>query len=106
MSTLTVTTIQTNLFWEENRRNLHAGGKIAAIEERTELVVLRNVQYRLQHEAVGTAEDMEGETMAWMKQVSRENGIVLTGSFIATENAGYYNRLVLDVAERAIRVLR
>lgn len=96
MSALTVTTIQTNLFWEEKSANLHMlENKIAAIEERTELVVLPEMfSTGFSMKPSELAEDMEGETMAWMKRVSRENGIVLTGSFIATENAGYYNRLV------------
>ena len=96
MSTLTVTTIQTNLHWEEKSANLRMlEEKIAAIEERTELVVLPEMfSTGFSMKPSELAEDMEGETMAWMKRVSRENGIVLTGSFIATENAGYYNRLV------------
>lgn len=96
MSTLTVTTIQTNLHWEEKSANLRMlEQKIAAIEERTELVVLPEMfSTGFSMKPSELAEDMEGETMAWMKRVSRENGIVLTGSFIATENAGYYNRLV------------
>ncbi len=96
MSTLTVTTIQTNLHWEEKSANLRMlEEKIAAIEERTELVVLPEMfSTGFSMKPSELAEDMEGETMAWMKRVSRENGIILTGSFIATENAGYYNRLV------------
>jgi len=96
MSPLTVTTIQTNLHWEEKSANLRMlEEKIAAIEERTELVVLPEMfSTGFSMKPSELAEDMEGETMAWMKRVSRENGIVLTGSFIATENAGYYNRLV------------
>ena len=96
MSPLTVTTIQTNLHWEEKSANLRMlEEKIAAIEERTELVVLPEMfSTGFSMKPSELAEDMEGETMAWMKRVSRENGIILTGSFIATENAGYYNRLV------------
>ena len=41
MSTLTITTIQTNLYWESKAANLAMfEKKIFSIEERTELVVL------------------------------------------------------------------
>ena len=40
------------------------------------------------------AETMEGESVAWMKRVSRENGIILTGSLIIEEEGKYFNRLI------------
>jgi omega-amidase len=40
------------------------------------------------------AETMEGETVEWMKRISSENSIVLTGSMIAEENGHYFNRLI------------
>jgi len=96
MSTLTVSTIQTNLLWEEKSANLRLlEKKIAAIEDRTELVILPEMfstGFSMKPEML--AEDMDGETAAWMRRVSREYSIILTGSFIAQENGNYYNRLV------------
>ena len=40
------------------------------------------------------AETMDGESVEWMKRVSRENGIVLTGSIMIEEAENYYNRLI------------
>ena len=41
MSTLTITTIQSNLIWEEKSANLRLlEQKIAGIEEKTEIVIL------------------------------------------------------------------
>ena len=40
------------------------------------------------------AETMQGETVEWMKRVSRENGIVLTGSIMIEEAGNYFNRLI------------
>lgn len=96
MSTLTITTIQSNLIWEEKAANLRMlEQKIADIEEKTEIVVLPemfNTGFSMRPEAL--AETMEGETVEWMKRVSRENGIVLTGSLMIEEAGNYYNRLV------------
>ena len=96
MSALTITTIQSNLIWEEKAANLHMlEQKITSIEEKTEIVVLPemfNTGFSMRPEAL--AETMEGETVEWMKRVSRENGIVLTGSVMIEEAGNYYNRLI------------
>ena len=96
MPTLTITTIQSNLIWEEKEANLRMlEQKIAGIEEKTEIVVLPemfNTGFSMSPETL--AETMEGETIEWMKRVSRENSIVLTGSLMIEEAGKYYNRLV------------
>ena len=96
MSTLTITTIQSNLIWEEKSANLRLlEQKITGIEEKTEIVVLPemfNTGFSMRPEAL--AETMEGETVEWMKRVSRENGIVLTGSVMIEEAGNFYNRLI------------
>lgn len=40
------------------------------------------------------AETMDGETVAWMKKVSNENGVILTGSIIIEEDEKHFNRLI------------
>ena len=96
MSTLTITTIQTNLLWEEKSANLRLlEEKIAAIENKTEIVILPEMfttGFSMNPSAF--AETMDGETMEWMKRVSKENGIVLTGSLMIEEEGKYYNRLI------------
>lgn len=97
MSTLTITTIQTHLHWENKPANLHMlEEKIMGIKEKTEMVVLPemfNTGFTMQPEKL--AETMEGETLAWMKRLSREKRVVLAGSF-ACDNGqgGYTNRLI------------
>ena len=71
MSTLTITTIQTNLHWEDKAANLKMlEEKIMGIKEKTEIVVLPemfNTGFTMQPEKL--AETMEGETVSWMKRV-------------------------------------
>ena len=96
MPTLTITTIQSNLAWEDKAANMQMlEQKIAALEEKTEIVVLPEMfttGFSMRPEVL--AETMEGETVEWMKRVSRENGIVLTGSMMIHEEGNFFNRLI------------
>lgn len=96
MSALSITTIQTNLIWEDKAANLYAlEQKINSIQNPTEIVVLPEMfstGFSMQPSLF--AETMEGETLNWMKKVSIQNKIILTGSIIIEEEGKYYNRLI------------
>lgn len=96
MSTLTISTIQTSLLWEEKSANLHMlEQKIASIEQKTEIVVLPEMfSTGFSMNPSLLAEKMDGETIQWMQRVSRENGTILTGSVIIEEEGRFYNRLI------------
>lgn len=96
MSTLTITIIQCNLFWEEKTTNLRMiEQKITELEQKTELVVLPEMfSTGFSMNTKELAETMEGETISWMKRVSRENEIILTGSLIIVDEGKYFNRLI------------
>lgn len=96
MSSLTFTIIQTRLDWENNAANLKMlEEKINSIDEKTEVVILPEMfstGFSMKPEQL--AEDMEGEAVAWMKRISAEKKIILTGSLMIKENNRYLNRLV------------
>ncbi len=96
MSALSITTIQTNLIWEDKAANLYAlEQKINSIQDPTEIVVLPEMfstGFSMQPSLF--AETMEGETLNWMKKVSTQNKIILMGSIIIEEEGKYYNRLI------------
>ena len=96
MSTLTISTIQTSLLWEEKSANLRMlEQKIASIEEKTEIVVLPEMfSTGFSMNPSLLAEKMDGETIQWMQRVSRENGVIITGSVIIEEEGMFYNRLI------------
>jgi predicted amidohydrolase len=96
MSTLTITTIQSNLIWEDKEANLQLlQKKIDSITEKTEIVVLPEMfSTGFSMRAKELAETMEGETVEWMRTVSNKNGIILTGSVIIKEEDKYFNRLI------------
>jgi predicted amidohydrolase len=102
MSSLTITLIQSNLFWEDKKRNLDMfQQKIESIKEKTEIVILPEMfstGFSMKPEIF--AEKMDGETMNWMKRISAEKKIILTGSLMidpstnAQGDKKYVNRLI------------
>jgi omega-amidase len=104
MATLTITTIQSNLFWEDKAANLQMfEQKIKSITDKTEIVVLPemfNTGFSMQPQLFAetmparSGTDGSAETVEWMTRVSNENGIVLTGSIMIEEEGKFYNRLI------------
>ena len=96
MSTLTISGIQTRLYWEDKKANLQMfEEKIVSISELTEVVVLPEMfstGFSMKPEKL--AETMDGETVKWMKRITAEKKIILTGSLIIEENGHYFNRLI------------
>ncbi len=93
---LSITIIQTNLHWENKEANLRMlEDKIRNIEDRTEIVLLPEMfSTGFSMNPSLLAEDMDGETLAWMKEMSTKYKIVLGGSLIIKEDENYYNRFV------------
>lgn len=96
MSILVVTTIQTDLFWEDKKANLQMlQQKIDGIKEKTQVIVLPEMfstGFSMQPDLFG--ETMDGETIQWMKKISREKNSILTGSVIIKEDQHFFNRLI------------
>lgn len=69
--------------------------KILSIKEQTQLVVLPEMfstGFSMKPEEL--AETMEGETIQWMKRLSSQKKIILTGSVIIKDSDKYFNRLI------------
>src|SRR5665213_843570 len=96
MSSLSITLIQTNLHWENKKANLEMlSKKIEGVKEKTEVIILPEMfstGFSMKPELL--AENMEGETVQWMKKNSAEKKVILTGSIIIKENNEFFNRLV------------
>ncbi len=96
MSDLTVTLVQTYLFWEDpeaNRAMLEE--KIAGIGQPTDLIVLPEMftsGFTMNPNRV--AEPMGLTTFRWLKQQAARTGAVVTGSYVVQEEGKFYNRLV------------
>jgi predicted amidohydrolase len=96
MSTLTITLIQTSLFWEDKSANLRQlTDKISSITEETEMVILPEMfSTGFSMDPARLAEKMDGPTLSWMKKTAMEKRIILTGSLMIEEDSHFYNRLV------------
>jgi omega-amidase len=96
MSTLTITTIQADLQWEDKTANLRRlEEKILGISGTTELVILPEMfstGFSMRPETL--AERMDGPTVDWMRRVAARRKIILTGSVIIEEEGKYFNRLI------------
>lgn len=96
MSTLTITTIQTALHWEDKLANLSMlEEKINGIKEKTEIVVLPEMfSTGFSMKPTLLAEKMDGPTVDWMRRMAASKKIIITGSIIIEEEGQYYNRLI------------
>lgn len=95
MPPLTISTIQTELVWENKQANLQKlEEKIRSIAK-TELIVLPEMfSTGFSMNPGPLAEEMNGPTIQWMKKLAAEKRAIITGSLIISEGGLYYNRLI------------
>ena len=96
MQDLTITIIQTELFWEDIPANLdRMEQKIDGIVEATDLIILPEMWttgFTLNAEKL--AETMNGASVSWMAAKARQKSAHLLGSIIIKEEGKYFNRLI------------
>ena len=92
---LTVSIIQTSLFWENRRANLEQlTQKIQNIPQFNQLIVLPEMFSTGFTMNTDLAETMEGESVQWMHKMAQLKSAVITGSIMIRENAQVFNRLI------------
>ena len=100
MDTLRVSLVQTDILWEDAPANLERyAQKLRALKGQTDLAVLPEVCANgFGCEAAAVAQGNDGLTISTLRRLAAENGMAVTGSFIACddenddENGSYYNR--------------
>jgi omega-amidase len=96
MQDLSVTVIQTSLYWENPTANLaNLEEKIATISTQPDLIILPEMfttGFTMNVKKV--AEPMNLTTFKWMRQQAKQTGAVITGSYIVKDGEKYYNRLL------------
>lgn len=95
MNDLNISTIQADLQWEDKSKNLKMFDAYLENIEKTDLIILPemfNTGFSMNAEAL--AEDMNGETVSWMKYKAKEKDAAICGSLIIGENGNFYNRLL------------
>lgn len=92
---LLVSIIQAGLAWENKKENLQRFDKLFKDIGKTDLIIFPEMfttgftmKVRKFHEV------MDGETVRWMKDLSKEKQAAVTGSIIIKENGKFFNRLL------------
>lgn len=96
MTNLRITTIQTQLQWENPAANrIMLDTKLESLKGSTDLVILPEMfTTGFSMNAANWAESMTGETIQWLANHARRLDAVVMGSLIIQENGKYYNRLI------------
>ncbi len=93
---LTVTVIQSELYWENTTMNLNNFAEtLSAIQSNTDLIILPEMfttGFSMNPEVL--AETMAGQTINWLKQQTQKYQAAIVGSLIVKEKNQYYNRLI------------
>ena len=79
MSTLTISLIQTSIYWEDVDKNLNMlEEKINSLSGKTEVVVLPEMfSTGFTMNPQNVAETIGGKTMKWMKLLSKKNRLII-----------------------------
>jgi omega-amidase len=104
MQDLKVSTVQTHLYWEDKKENLKMfDSLLKKWSEDTDLILLPEMfTTGFSMKAEELYEEMNGECVAWMKQVAMEKKCAIAGSMIIKEGTNYYNRLVFVNSDGAL----
>jgi omega-amidase len=96
MEDLRITLIQAALRWEDTEANRQLfGEKINSLQEPTDLILLPEMfSTGFSMQAAALAEEMNGPTVSWLKEMAAAKNCTLCGSLILKENGNYYNRLI------------
>ena len=96
MSALNVAIVQAELYWHSPAANLaHFGTAIAALQNTTDIVVLPEMfTSGFTMDAETHAEDMDGRSVNWMRQMAADSGAAVCGSLIIRAHEQFFNRFV------------
>ena len=96
MSSITLSLVQSKIFWKKKKENLQMlDEKIQSIMEPTEIVLLPEMfNTGFTSEPVKVAETMDGPTVNWMRELSSRKQIILGGSLVIRDGEDFYNRLI------------
>ena len=96
MTELRLSTIQSNLIWEDIDANLaHFTPKLQALKGQTDIVILPEMfTTGFTNNRTDLAEGPNGKTFQWLYQQSLAIEAVIAGSYIVKEENKYYNRLI------------
>lgn len=96
MPALTVSIVQADLHWHDAGKNREQfTAVLQSLQDRTNLIVLPEMfTTGFTMDAATYAETMDGQSIAWMKEMAADKNASVCGSLIIAENNKYYNRFI------------
>lgn len=96
MSSITLSLIQTKIFWKKKQENLQMlEEKINGISSHNEIILLPEMfNTGFTSEPVKVAETMDGTTVNWMRELAASKNVIIGGSLVIRDGEDFYNRLV------------
>lgn len=95
MSNLRITIVQSGLHWEDAAANRAMFAEKLSPVFDTDLILLpETFTTGFSMNPSVLAEQMQGETTQWIKEMAEKNNAVVTGSVLVEEDNKYYNRLL------------
>ena len=96
MPNLTVTTVQSSLFWEDIDANLNMfSEKLNRFSDETDLIILPEMfTTGFSMETKRVSETMDGKAVNWMCEQAKNHNAAVMGSLIIRDGDKCYNRLV------------
>ena len=96
MNDLRVSLIQAATVWHDAAANRALYGELVrALRGQSDLIVLpETFTSGFSNDAIGSAETMQGESVAWLQALAGEVGAVVTGSMVMRDGDRVFNRLL------------
>ncbi|MBD8636278.1 amidohydrolase [Stenotrophomonas sp. 169] len=105
MQDLRISLVQGDTRWHDPAGNrTYYGDLLSPLAGRTDLVVLpETFTSGFSNEAIAQAEDMQGPTVAWMRQQAAQLDAAVTGSVQLREGEAVYNRLLFATPDGEVQ---
>ena len=89
-----IAAVQTNIFWEDPVSNYkHLEKHLQTIKDVDIIILPEMFTTGFTMNSISVAEEENGITLNWMKNLSKEKNAAVTGSIVIKENGCFYNRL-------------
>lgn len=105
MQDLKITIVQADIVWENPKANREKYLQMLLGIEATDLIILPEMfttGFSMQPEKL--KESMDGETVAWMRNLAQEKKAAVVGSLIIEENEDMFNRALWVFPDGAIKI--
>ena len=92
---LNLSLVQSNLFWEDVDKNLLHLEKLMSTISETDIILLPEMfNTAFCPKSNHLAEKMDGKTINWMQEISKQKNCAIAGTLMIKENEKVFNRLI------------